>query len=67
MATRAAPHVVLRLLALFDRDTRAALPRLDAPMAASNAKARRLLGMDFTDGRTALIRSAEFLISHGLV
>ncbi|MCY1127611.1 NAD-dependent epimerase/dehydratase family protein [Frigidibacter sp. RF13] len=66
IATRTAPRFLLKLLSLFDREIRAALPRLDAPMTSSNEKARRLLGLEFTDARTALLKSAEFLIEEGL-
>ena len=67
MPTRAAPMVILRILALFDGEIRAAIPRVGLNEEMSAEKARTKLGIDFTPPREALIAAAEVLVSRGLV
>ena len=62
--TRAAPRWLLRALALFDAEVRAALPLLGQFPEASNQKARELLQMDFVAPKEALLASADWLVRH---
>jgi dihydroflavonol-4-reductase len=67
LPTRTAPDVVVRLLALFDPQVRAALPMLGRLTQMSNARARSVLGMDFIPAALAARASAESLIALGRV
>lgn len=67
MPTMAAPRAILRLLALFDGEVRAALPSVGHMEEVSAEKARRILGIDFIPPDKALIAAAESLVSRGLV
>ena len=67
MPTMAAPKLVLRLLALFDGEVRAALPSVGHMEKVSSEKARRVLGIDFIPPEKALIAAAESVTSRGLV
>lgn len=67
MPTRAAPLPILRILALFDREIRAALPAVGLMEQVASDKARRVLGIDFIAPREALIAAAGVLVSRGLV
>lgn len=67
MPTRAAPMIVLRILALFDGEIRAALPRVGRNEEVSSEKARAMLGIDFIPPDKALLAAAETLVSRGLV
>lgn len=66
MPTRAAPMIVLRILALFDGEIRAAIPRVGLDEEMSSAKAQAKLGIDFIPPREALIAAAKVLVSRGL-
>jgi dihydroflavonol-4-reductase len=63
IATREAPAFVLRLLALFDRSVRTALPALGAPPVFDNTRARKELGMQFTGWETAVDRAADAVVT----
>lgn len=65
--TRVAPMPLLRLLALFDRQIRASLPRVGWMPGTSNARAQAELGMRFIPAREALLASADFLVRSGKV
>jgi dihydroflavonol-4-reductase len=65
--TRLAPRPVLRLLALFDPEIRSILPRLGEFEDISNAKAKRLMGMQFIPPDQAILETARSLIAAGLV
>lgn len=67
IATRAAPMPLLRLLALFDKQTRAALPRVGWMPGATGARAEAELGMRFIPARESLLASADFLVRSGKV
>lgn len=66
MPTMAAPKPILRLLALFDGEIRAALPSVGHMEKVSSEKARNVLGIDFIPPDKALIAAAESLTSRGL-
>lgn len=59
------PDFMVRLVALFDRTARAALPDLGDAPRFSNESARELLGIRFRSGREALVAMAESLITLG--
>lgn len=63
IATRVAPTFVLRLLALFDRSVRTALPALGAPPLFDNSRARRELGIEFTGWQMAVDRAADAVVA----
>jgi len=63
IATRVAPMLVLRLLALFDPQIRAILPSVGKAHPISNARAREVLGMRFIPGEEALLASANWLLT----
>lgn len=65
--TRAAPLPLLRVLALFDRQIRSALPRVGWMPGASSARAMDELGMEFIPAETSLLASADFLVRSGKV
>jgi dihydroflavonol-4-reductase len=65
--TRLAPRLVLRLLALFDRELQAALPLLGRMPQLSNARAVADLGMSFTPPAEALRATADWLIANRAV
>lgn len=67
IATRVAPRALLRLLALFDPQIKAALPGLGHVHPLSNARARAVLGMRFISPEGALRASAEWLVRNGQV
>ncbi len=67
IATRVAPMVVLRLLALFDPQIKAILPAVGKAHPMSNARAREVLDMRFISPEGALRASAEWLLEKGEV
>jgi dihydroflavonol-4-reductase len=67
IATRVAPMVVLRLLALFDPQIKAILPAVGKSHPMSNARAREVLDMQFISPEAALRASAEWLLTQGEV
>jgi dihydroflavonol-4-reductase len=67
IATRTAPKLVLRVLALFDAELRAALPMIGRAHPMSNARAKAELGMTFIPVDEALRASAAWLVERGKV
>ncbi len=65
IATRVAPMVVLRLLALFDPAVRGILPSIGQFHEVSSARARREMGMRFIEPADALRASADWLLTQG--
>jgi nucleoside-diphosphate-sugar epimerase len=65
--TRTIPSLVLRLIARFRPELRAALPDLGYARKASNDKARRLLGLQPLPAREAIIAAGQSMVSKGLV
>ena len=62
VSTRLIPDWVLRLVALFDRQVAQIIPELGKVRAASNDKARRLLGWSPRSPQEALLATAESLL-----
>ncbi len=67
IVTRQAPDWLVRLLSLMDAEIRSILPELGVMRSASNAAARKLLGMEFRPADEALRATAEWLIANGRV
>lgn len=67
IATRLAPRPLLRLLALFDPEVRAILPRLGVIDRMSNARATTEMGMRFIPAQDALLATAASLVERRLV
>ena len=65
--TRVLPDWQLRLAGLFDRRARDIVPDLGKVRAASNEKARRVLGWEPRTNEEAIVATAESLIKLGLV
>lgn len=64
ISTREAPNVVVKLLSLFDPAIRSIVPALGKQQPVSNAKAKRLLGMEFRDPRAAAKASAAEAVKY---
>lgn len=64
---RQIPDWLMRIMALFNPLAREAGPRLGIRAAASNAKARELLGWQFRSNEDAIVASGESLIRLGIV
>jgi dihydroflavonol-4-reductase len=67
IATRTAPKPILRILALFDAELRAALPMIGRAHPMSNARAKAELSMNFIPVEDALRASAAWLVDRSLV
>ncbi len=67
IATREAPQVLIRLMALFDGELRSILPKLGHLERVSNARAVREMGMEFIAPKSALLAAADWLVKHGKV
>ena len=65
--TAQAPTAILKVLSLFDGAIKTILPMIGKPMRISNAKAKRLLGINFIPVEVTLRDSADYLIKHGFV
>ncbi len=63
--TKAAPKILMRLLALIDPSVRAILPKLGHLERVSNARAVQEMGMEFVAPKAALMASAEWLVKNG--
>jgi dihydroflavonol-4-reductase len=61
-----APTAIIKFLSIFDDTIKTILPQLGKPMRISNAKAKRLMGIDFIPVEVSLRESAEYLIKNGL-
>jgi dihydroflavonol-4-reductase len=64
IATRAAPALMMRLMALFDPEVRESLPHLGRVPRVSNARARVEMGIDFIAAEDALRAAAASLVAH---
>lgn len=67
IATRQAPGFVVKALALFDPNIRAALPALGKDLRVSAQRAERELGMHFISPEGAVRAAGEWLVAHGVV
>lgn len=63
ISTREAPALLLRVLSLFDKSLNTILPSLGERRHVSSDRARTELGIEFIDAKTALLASADFLVS----
>ncbi len=66
MPTRAAPRLIVRMLALFDPEIRVTLPKIGKVERLSNARARSEMGMSFIPASEALKATAASLIDRKL-
>jgi len=66
MPTRAAPGLLVRMLALFDPEIRVTLPKIGKVERLSNARARSEMGMNFILAAEALKATAASLIDRKL-
>ncbi len=66
IVTREAPNLLIRALALFDREVRTIVPVLGRREDISNAKAKRLLGLDFHDAARAAGETGKWLDTAGI-
>jgi dihydroflavonol-4-reductase len=64
---RQIPDWLMRIMALFNPLAREAGPRLGIRAAASNTKARELLGWQFRSNEEAIVASGESLVRLGIV
>lgn len=62
IATRIAPHWMVRLLGLLDPDIRSTVPNLGRAFRASNAKTRDRMGFSFATPEAALLACAARLV-----
>ncbi|PTX57290.1 dihydroflavonol-4-reductase [Litoreibacter ponti] len=67
IATRVAPDVVMRGLALFDKSIKSIVPELGRCPKFSTRLSREVLGMDFRDPETSIRETAAYLVDNGLV
>lgn len=67
IVTRQAPNFIVRILAIFDPAIRQLTPRLGERLDASNAKAKKILDMEFIPAQISLEETASYLIEHDLV
>ncbi len=67
IATRVAPALAMRAMALFDREIRSVLPYLGHIERVSSARAVAEMGMDFIPPEAALKASADWLVRHGIL
>lgn len=65
--TRTAPTIVVRLLSLFDREMRAAVPLLGKMPRASGARAEAEMGMRFIPVDQSLRDTAAWMLKNGVV
>ena len=67
IATRVAPHLLIKAIGLFDPAVKEIVPQLGVTQKANNAKARNLLGREFTDLQESVLTTARFLIEKEIV
>ena len=63
--TAQAPTAIIKFLSIFDGTIKTILPQLGKPMRISNAKAKRLMGINFIPAEVTLRESAEYLVKNG--
>jgi dihydroflavonol-4-reductase len=67
IVTRKAPKPLLRVLARFDPEIKAALPLLGRMDDVDNSKAKTLLGMEFVDPIESVRTSAAYVIDNSII
>jgi len=65
--TRVAPSLLMRVMALFDPAIRSIVPMLGRTEMVSNARAQKLLGMEFRDSGDSIRHSGDYLVKNNLV
>jgi dihydroflavonol-4-reductase len=65
--TRVAPHLLIRMLGLFDRSIAVIIPSLGRREEASRELARSLFGITFRDPRESVAEAAEFMVANRIV
>jgi len=65
--TLQAPNFLVRILALFDKEIKAALPSLGDTTQVSSAKAQSVLGINFIPAKQSVLETADYLVSNNLV
>lgn len=66
IVTRRAPNWLIRLLALADKEVKAAVPLLDRERVLDNSRAREVFGMEFIPADEAVRAGAAYLVEHDL-
>jgi dihydroflavonol-4-reductase len=67
IATRVAPNLLMRILALFDPAIRGIVPALGQCSEVSGAKAQMQLGIQFRDVSDSLLETAAFLVKQNSI
>lgn len=67
IATRVAPNLLMRAMALFDPAIRSIVPMLGKQEKVSNARAQQLLGMKFRESGESIRESGAYLADNNLV
>jgi len=62
--TMQAPNFLVRILALFDKEIKAALPSLGDTTQVSSAKAQSVLGINFISSKQSVLDTADFLVKN---
>jgi dihydroflavonol-4-reductase len=65
--TRVAPHLLIRMLGLFDKSIAVIIPSLGRREQASGVLARSLFGIEFRDPRASIVEAAEFMVENRIV
>ncbi len=67
IATRVAPNVLIRIMALFDKSIRQIVPLLGKKVNISSARAQDILGISFIPAASSVLETAEFLVENDQV
>jgi dihydroflavonol-4-reductase len=67
LATREAPKLLMRLIALFDAEVKSILPDLGQIYRVSNRRAVEDMGMNFIPAEQAMLATAAYLVRRKLV
>jgi nucleoside-diphosphate-sugar epimerase len=67
IATRTAPDILIRFMAMFDPAIRGILPDLGRRIDVSNARARDILGIEFRETDAAVRAAGDYLVDNNLV
>ena len=65
--TRVVPNILLRIVALFDKEVASVVPELGKTREATNEKAKTVLGWNPRSREDAIVATAESLLKLGLV
>lgn len=67
IVTRVAPHWLMKVMALFDKDIKGIIPQLGNRHEVSNALAREILEIEFRDARQAIRETAKYLKENHII